>query len=60
MARPNFGSSMHMNAFTKAKPSVVARKSFTYEGEGALAASFAACGMPDVAGAPSKKNRAGA
>jgi hypothetical protein len=37
IARRNFGSSIHTNAFTKSKPSDVARKSLTKEGEGTSA-----------------------
>src|SRR5450755_3130734 len=52
MARRNFGSGMLMNAFTKAKPSDVARKSFTYKSESAISTV-----APDWPGALSKKIR---
>ena len=36
IARRSFASSMRMNAFTKSKPSDVARKSLTYDGRGSF------------------------
>jgi hypothetical protein len=56
MARRTFASPMQVNALTKSKPSEVARKSLTNEGEGASSDSSAA-GQPSGAGAPSKKKR---
>jgi hypothetical protein len=50
----HFGSWMRMKAFTKAKPTDVARKSFTYKSESAISTV-----APDWPGALSKKKRNG-